>query len=66
MGLPIIGYAGHVGPWKSIGVLQQSLRELGLTQATYAPVFEGPDWATFIARMRAKILQSATVHGIGH
>lgn len=59
-------YAGHVGPWKSIGVLQQILRELGMTQAIYAPVFEGPDWATFTAGMRAKILQSATVHGIGH
>lgn len=49
---------GHVGPWKSIEGEQRIHRELGMRQAIYAPVSEGPNWATFTAGMKAKILQS--------
>ena len=34
----------------------QVLRELGMTQAIYSPVFESPDRATFTAGMKIKIL----------
>lgn len=34
---------GHVGPWKLIEEVQQILRELGMRQVVYTPVFEGPD-----------------------
>ena len=44
-----------MGPWKSIHEVQQLLRELGMRQAIHAPVFEGPDRATFIG---AKTLQA--------
>ena len=43
----------------------QILRELGMRQAIYTPVFEGPDWATFTAGMKAKILQSTPMNWYG-
>ena len=51
-------FPGHVGPWKSIEGVQQIHKELGMGQAAYAPVFKGPDWATFTAGMRARMLPS--------
>ena len=48
-------FPGHVGPWKSIEEVQQIHKELGMGQAAYAPVFKGPDWATFTAGMRAPV-----------
>lgn len=44
--------------WKSIEEVQQILRELGMRQMIYTPVFEVPDWATFTAGMEANTLQS--------
>lgn len=53
---PVRGFPWHVGPCTSI-VAVQILRELGMRQAIYAPVFKNPDWATFTAEMKTKILQ---------
>lgn len=44
--------SGHMGPYKSIEEVQQILKELGMRQATYAPVFESPDRVTFTVRMQ--------------
>ena len=49
----------HVDAWEFIEGVQQILRELGMRQAIYAPVFESPDRATFFAGMKAKLLQSS-------
>ena len=57
---PNEGYLpGYMGPWKSIEDVQQILRELGMRQAIYIPVFEDPNGATLTARMKYKILQLA-------
>lgn len=48
----------HWGPWKYIEELQHIFRELRKKQDIDTSVTEGPDWATFTARMRAKILLS--------
>ena len=40
---------GPVQHWKSIEEVQQILRDLGMRQAIYTPVFEGPELATFTA-----------------
>lgn len=53
---------GHVGPWKSIKEVKQILRDLGMRQVIYAPVFEGPDQNTFAAGIKAKILHFAPQH----
>lgn len=47
-----------MGPWDSVEEGQQILRELGMRQAIYAPVFEGSDLATLTPRTTAKILHS--------
>lgn len=52
-------FPGHMKPWESIQEMQQLLRELGMRQAIYAPLFESLDQAAFTAGMKAKILQSA-------
>ena len=56
--LSVEALLGHVGLWKSINKVQWILMELGLRQAIYVSVFEGLDQATFIAWMKAKILQA--------
>lgn len=43
----------------SIEEVQQIIREMGMRQAMYAPVFEGRDRATFTIGMKAKMLQSS-------
>lgn len=45
--------------WKSIDRVSQNLRGLKIRQGIYPPVFEGPNQATFTARMKANILQCA-------
>lgn len=44
-------------PWKSIQEVQQIFRTLRVRLAIYNPIFEGPDWATFTAGRKAKIIQ---------
>lgn len=48
-----------MGPCISIEEVQQIIREMGMRQAICAPVFEGPDRATFTAGIKTKVLQSS-------
>ena len=50
--------------WQSMEE-EQIFREVGMRQAIYTPVFEDPDWATFTAGMKAKILQFSSAPGMG-
>lgn len=44
--------------WKQTE-LHQIIRELGMRQVIYVPVFKGPDWATFLAGMKVSPPPSA-------
>lgn len=49
-----MGGLSPIRAWKSIEEAEQILRELGMKQAIYTHVSEGPDQTTFTVGMKAK------------